>query len=524
MKIKPCLCSLFLILALHPAFAQLPTDINGAFPVTESWSVTVYLGNGSSLVPITYTGKESGTLMVTNGTYNQINASGVADISRLNTSRTIYYDGTHYDIPGGCPLSGDVGDSGSFYAIVPLTYFVIKVPIGSTGGFSLGDGGLSSEFDVSGTSLTSLTGSGTYVDGNAPDTTVDYVNEVDATSAASLAVSPSDITSPTLTTTAPKTGASKNEFTSRSVPETTLGVFGSVNGKATSLKVDFGSGSSAVFTLSGGTGTALQSGSEIDLAITASSPSAALSVAVKGGGTVPFGDIDVTGSLKSIKASASTIFGTLTISGSLGTATLGDISGNVAVAEGITSLTAGQLDGTLLAGGSVGKLKLGAVNGHINVAGNINSLTAGDVSGSIYTSGSLVSAKVGNVTGLIAAALVITSLQTLNITGATILAGVNLGADGQIGGTGLNADNYAAGDITTISAVGAIDNSFVGAGVAPGSSGFGSSNDTSAGTGLIKSISASGGATGSKFESSAFGTAKLPKKIDPATNPQFIVL
>jgi hypothetical protein len=307
-------------------------------------------------------------------------------------------------------------------------------------------------------------------------------------------------------------------------PVTTLGVFGIVNGKVTSLKVDLGSGSSAVFTLKGGTGSALQSGSEIDLEITASSPSAALSVAVQGGGTVPFGDIDVTGSLKSIRAPASTISGTLTISGSLGAAALGDITGNVAVADGITSLTADQLGGTLSAGGSVGKLKLGAVNGHINVAGNIASITTGDVSGSIYASGSLARAQVGNVTGLIAAASAITSLQTLNITGATIRAGANLGADGQIGGTGVNADTYSAGIIGTLRAVGAINNSFVGAGVVPGSSGFGSGNDTSAGASLIKSISATGGATGSKFESSAFGIVELPTKIDPATNPQFVIL
>jgi hypothetical protein len=306
--------------------------------------------------------------------------------------------------------------------------------------------------------------------------------------------------------------------------DTLLGIFGIVNGKKTPFTVDLGSGRTAVFTLTSGTGTISQSGSEIDLEITASSASAALSVAVKGGGTVALGNVDVTGSLKSIKATAVTISNALTITGSLGTAKLGDIAGNVDVAEGIGSLVAGQLDGTLSAGGTVGKLTLGAVNGQINVLGNITSLTTGDVSGSIYSAGFLGRAKVGNVSGLIAAASEIVSLSTLNITNATVLAGANLGDDGQVGGTGFNADTYGAGTIASLRAAGAINNSFVGAGVVPGSSGFGSSDDTSAGASVIKTISASGGATGTKFEASAFGVAALPKKINPTTDSRFIVL
>jgi hypothetical protein len=41
---------------------------------------------------------------------------------------------------------------------------------------------------------------------------------------------------------------------------------------------------------------------------------------------------------------------------------------------------------------------------------------------------------------------------------------------------------------------------------------------------VIKTISASGGATGTKFEASAFGVAALPKKINPTTDSRFIVL
>ena len=71
-------------------------------------------------------------------------------------------------------------------AVVQLGCFAIKVPVGSTGGFSLGDGGLSYPLDNSGTSLASLTGSGVYVDGNDPDTSSGYINEVDDSSTVSL--------------------------------------------------------------------------------------------------------------------------------------------------------------------------------------------------------------------------------------------------------------------------------------------------------------------------------------------------
>ncbi len=156
--------------------------------------------------------------------------------------------------------------------------------------------------------------------------------------------------------------------------------------------------------------------------------------------------------------------------------------------------------------------------------GNINNLSAGDVGGSIYCSGNLGHAKVRNLTGLLAAGIDITTLNAVNITGATILVGANLGADGQLGGAGTDADTFGAGLIGTIHSLGTIDSSFIGAGVNPVDGTFGNANDKAAGAGLIKLIIAKGGASNTKFEASAFGKARLPTKVDPATDGRFVVL
>ena len=113
--------------------------------------------------------------------------------------------------------------------------------------------------------------------------------------------------------------------------ETLLGVFGLVNGKKTKLAVDLGGGRTAIFTLAGGTGTALQAGTNIHLEITDLGTGAVLTVAIKGGGVVSFSDISVTGNLKSLKASVGTVNGTLAVSGSAGKVTLGDVPGNVSI-------------------------------------------------------------------------------------------------------------------------------------------------------------------------------------------------
>jgi uncharacterized delta-60 repeat protein len=308
------------------------------------------------------------------------------------------------------------------------------------------------------------------------------------------------------------------------IKETLLGVFGLVNQKKTTLDVDLGGGRTAVFTLTGGTGTALQAGSDIHVEITDLGAGAALTLTIKGGGVVSFSDITVTGNLKSLKAGLGTLDGTLGVSGSAGKITLGDVPGSVAVVGAVASLTAAAIGGTLSAGGNVGTLKLGAVAGNVNVTGNLKNLTTGDVSGTIYVNGTLYHAKVASVTGSIVAAAQLMSLTAASLTNAKILAGANLGSDGLIGGGGTAADVFGAGVISSLRVLGAIGGSFIGAGVNPTNGTFGDGDDTSAGNSLIKSIFAKGGATTTLFESSAFGIAKLPGKVDPASSPLFIIV
>jgi hypothetical protein len=64
---------------------------DGIYSVTESWSATLY--GGVQDVSTTYTGKETGTLVISNGVYAQINHTGAATPARLKTTRKISYDG-----------------------------------------------------------------------------------------------------------------------------------------------------------------------------------------------------------------------------------------------------------------------------------------------------------------------------------------------------------------------------------------------------------------------------------------------
>jgi len=198
-------------LALQVASAQ-DIELNGNYSVSESWSVTLQVGNGKTVVNKTYTGRETGTLAITNGGYTLINKTGIASLVKpapergisnplpapqtwhtggLSLGRTIDFDGSNYEIDGAYPFSAEASGSGGFYAVIELTFFVITVPLGSDAGFS-GVDPTSTSFTTTGTSADDLTGTGIYIDVNAalsPVTTNGYVNEVDVSSTASLASS-----------------------------------------------------------------------------------------------------------------------------------------------------------------------------------------------------------------------------------------------------------------------------------------------------------------------------------------------
>ncbi len=158
---------------------------DGTCKVSESWSVTVY--DPYDNVVVHKTGKESGTINISGGSYQLINDTGAADVGSLDGS--IQYDGNQYTVNAQPVLYAFATKGTGLYAVVKLSFFVVLVPLPSTFGFSLFQ-----EDDVytaTGISPSDLQGSGTAVDGND--------EEWDMSSTASLtvpAVAPSITTPP----------------------------------------------------------------------------------------------------------------------------------------------------------------------------------------------------------------------------------------------------------------------------------------------------------------------------------------
>jgi hypothetical protein len=177
---------------------------DGTYKVSESWSVTLY--RGSANVATRFTGTDTGTLAITNGSYAQIDRTGLASLGKLRTMRTIYYDpdSGYYTINGAYPFSAFASGPGEGYAIIQLSFFVIKVPLGTQSDIPSPYPYDSSVFTTTGISLTSLSGAGTMVDENAAYGPVGpsyYVNEVDDFSISKLtAVAPPGAVAPKITT------------------------------------------------------------------------------------------------------------------------------------------------------------------------------------------------------------------------------------------------------------------------------------------------------------------------------------
>lgn len=273
--------------------------------------------------------------------------------------------------------------------------------------------------------------------------------------------------------------------------ETPLGTFGQVGRKHVKLVVTDLDGTRITITLTGGTGQAFQSGDRIHLVINDLGRGVSLTITGKGGdGRISLSDVTISGTLRSMQAKNSDLFGQLHVTGAIGKLVLGNISGLVWSGDSIASVSAGDLSGNLYASGAIGKVKFANVSGTI-------------------ASGS------GVIGGVAAASL----------NDARILSGANLGTDGAIGGTNSDADSFGPGSIGTIKVTGAIKSSFIGAGVNPVDSTFGNNNDISAGSGsTIHSIVARSADSASRFEASAFGKIKLPATVNVLSDPRFRVL
>ena len=188
-----------------------------SYSASESWSVTLF--RGANDVATTFTGNETGILLITNGSFTQINHTGDAILPNPNTAMTIYYDDYSYNISGAYPFSGIGGGpiQGDLYAEIQLSFFVILVPLGTQSSIADSFPSDSSVFTTTGTSLTSLSGAGTMVDQRSaygPIGPSYFVNKVVASSTSSL-TEIVDTTPPTVTITLPTSGqkVSNNVFT-----------------------------------------------------------------------------------------------------------------------------------------------------------------------------------------------------------------------------------------------------------------------------------------------------------------------
>ncbi|HWE03189.1 MAG TPA: hypothetical protein VG326_12335 [Tepidisphaeraceae bacterium] len=244
-------------------------------------------------------------------------------------------------------------------------------------------------------------------------------------------------------------------------------------------------GAIVTITCHGGAGTVSRIGNNLQLTLTGA-PS--LAIHTKGGAnTLGLLDISVTGNLRSLVAPTATLSGTLSSTSGIGKLTFAAVSGVVISAGGIASLKAGSFSGSLSAAGVLGMVNLGATTGVI-AAQQIKSFTAA------------------------------------NLSDAMVLAGANLGTDGEFGGA---ADGFGPGLLLAMKITGSIAASFIGAGVSPGDGLLGDGDDTSAGAGSgIHAITVKGNVdAATRFESAVFPRlARLPQKTVPAADPRFIIL
>ncbi|HWE05979.1 MAG TPA: FG-GAP-like repeat-containing protein [Rhizomicrobium sp.] len=270
---------------------------------------------------------------------------------------------------------------------------------------------------------------------------------------------------------------------------TPIGAFGKIGRKNVKLPAfTLADETSVTIILTGGSGTASHVGNQVQLTL---SGSVNVTIRTKGGSnSLSLSGVSETGNLRSFNAPTATLAGTLSTSG------------------------------------TIGQLTLAAISGVVISAGGISNLKAGNISGSVSCAGVLAIAKVTVLSGTIAAAQ-IRNLTAGNLSHATILAGANLGSDGQLGGAGAAADTYGAGLIQSLHVTGTIVDSFIGAGVDPVDGIFGNGNDVLVGTkSLVRALSVKLSVDSlTRFEAGGFPKiVHIRGKVITASDPRFVVL
>ncbi len=263
-------------------------------------------------------------------------------------------------------------------------------------------------------------------------------------------------------------------------------------------------------------------------------------------GVVTIGAVTGAGSLQSLNAKTSDLTGAgVALGGGLGTVTLRDIADGANISAGVdaklktTKLTAARIGAATIQTGAknfaltaqqIGgaKFKAGAVTSFKVTAGNAVadvdatgklvalSVTGGDFTGHVRAAaiGSIRIAKSragagGSITNsFIAAKSIGPVIVDGSITGSYLMAGADFGADREPGGTGLNADTFAAGSLKSVLVKGNLADSVIGAGLHPVDTAFGDLNDGTLGGKLsrLTSFTIKGQITGK----SVVGAGLLP--------------
>jgi hypothetical protein len=167
--------------------------------------------------------------------------------------------------------------------------------------------------------------------------------------------------------------------------------------------------------------------------------------------------------------------------------------------------------------------------GDVTVTGTLKSLVnkSANLVGTLSTTGAIGTLSLGNVNGgTIAGAGGIGTLSLLSASNAYILSGANLGADGEQGGSGNDADTFSAGSIHTFKVAGSLTNSVIAAGVEPDDGVYLGGNDTLLGgtASIIRAVTVRSIDSSTRFIAGAFGTANIPRKVKPGSDLHFELL
>ncbi len=238
--------------------------------------------------------------------------------------------------------------------------------------------------------------------------------------------------------------------------------------------------------------------------------------------------------LASLSVKVGDFSGNITAQGAIGGIAVrgGDLTGNISTAGAVGNIA---VNGE--AGGQWNALRFGNItvaNGNLSAtitsAGAVGALSVvgGDLTGDLFAVGAAGNVVVKNVRtnggNVLGATLTASGFGNIsiakNLTDSLILAGGNLGADHTLGGTGTNADIFAAGKIGAVAIGGSVEKSVIGGGLNPVDTEFKDGNDVLLGTARTASLK-SFSVRGSLDADSFVGAYLLPAKVKIGTTTVF---